>query len=252
MQWNESMTENQNRILRLAMSGILLVSMFIIAREGAAYVSSGKVITESRPVTENGEEAEKKQICVVVDAGHGGSDPGKVGVNSALEKDVNLQIAKMLKSFLEAEDIKVVMTREDEKGLYDEGSSNKKVQDMKRRLVIIEEAAPVLVISIHQNSYHEEYVKGAQVFYYQTSEKSGELAELLQEQLRVLDGENKRQAKGNDSYYLLKKTERPIVIVECGFLSNRAEAEKLVTPYYQEKLAWNIQMGVMKYINMHY
>ena len=240
------MTENQNRILRLAMSGILLVSMFIIAREGAVYVSSGKVMTEK------GEEAEKKQICVVVDAGHGGSDPGKVGVNSALEKDVNLQIAKMLQNFLEAEDIKVVMTREDEKGLYDEGSSNKKVQDMKRRLAIIEEADPVLVISVHQNSYHEEYVKGAQVFYYQTSEKSRKLAELLQEQLRVLDGENKRQAKGNDSYYLLKKTEKPIVIVECGFLSNRAEAEKLVTPYYQEKLAWNIHMGVMKYINMHY
>ena len=123
---------------------------------------------------------------------------------------------------------------------------------MKRRLAIIEEADPVLVVSIHQNSYHEEYVKGAQVFFYQTSEKSKELAELLQEQLRLLDAENKRQAKGNDSYYLLKKTKRAIVIVECGFLSNRAEAEKLVTPYYQEKLAWNIHMGVMKYINMHY
>lgn len=245
------MTEGQNRILHLVMAGILLVSMFIIAREGAAYVSSTKVIAESK-TTEKGTKDTEKQLCVVIDAGHGGSDPGKVGINNALEKDINLQIAGILKKFLEAEDISVVMTREDENGLYDENASNKKVQDMKKRLAIIEEADPVLVVSIHQNSYHEEYVKGAQVFYYQTSEKSRELAEILQDQLQLLDVENNRQAKGNDSYYLLKKTEKPIVIVECGFLSNREEAEKLITPYYQEKLAWNIHMGILKYINAHY
>lgn len=239
------MTEDQNRILKLVMAGILLISMFVIARKGAAYVSTVNMLSENKTKME-------KQICVVVDAGHGGADPGKVGINNALEKDINLQIAEILKMFLEADDIKVVMTREDENGLYDEDASNKKVQDMKRRLAIIEEADPVLVVSIHQNSYHEEYVKGAQVFYYQTSAKSRELAELLQEQLRLLDMENARQAKGNDTYYLLKKTTKPIVIVECGFLSNSAEAEKLITPYYQEKMAWNIHMGIMKYINAHY
>lgn len=234
------MTENQNRVLKLVMAGILLFSMFVVSREGAAFVFSKAVRTSP-----------EKQICVVIDAGHGGSDPGKVGINNALEKDINLQIAVILKKFLEAEDVRVIMTREDENGLYDENASNKKVQDMKKRLEIIEEADPVLVVSIHQNSYHEEYVKGAQVFYYQTSEKSKELAEILQEQLRALNPENKRQAKGNDSYYLLKKTSKPIVIVECGFLSNSEEAEKLVTAFYQEKLAWNIHMGVMKYINTH-
>jgi N-acetylmuramoyl-L-alanine amidase len=234
------MTENQQRVLHLLMAGLLLFSMFVIAKESALYVSSFQT-----------EEAKKEQLCVVIDAGHGGSDPGKVGINNALEKDINLQIAGMLKKFLEAEDIRVVMTREDENGLYDENASNKKVQDMKRRLEIIEEADPVLVVSIHQNSYHEEYVKGAQVFYYATSEKSKGLAELLQQELIELDTENTRQAKGNDSYYLLKKTGKPIVIVECGFLSNRAEAEKLTTEYYQEKLAWNIHMGIMKYINAH-
>lgn len=180
---------------------------------------------------------------------HGGADPGKVGINDALEKDINLEIAKKLKSFLEAEGIRAVMTRTTDAGLYDENASNKKVQDMKRRLGIIEEANPVLVVSIHQNSYHEEYVKGAQVFYYQTSENSRRLAEILQEELKSLDAENHREAKGNDSYYLLKKTSKPIAIVECGFLSNRSEAEKLITPLYQEKLAWNIYMGIMKYLN---
>ena len=105
------------------------------------------------------------------------------------------------------------------------------------------------MVSIHQNSYHEEYVKGAQVFFYQTSERSRVLADILQEQLALLDPENKRQAKGNDSYYLLKKTGKPIVIVECGFLSNSEEAGRLITPVYQERLAWNIHMGIMKYLN---
>lgn len=230
------MTEGQNRILKLVMVGILLFSMFVVAREGAVYVSSMQV--------ENG-----KEICIVIDAGHGGADPGKVGVNDQLEKDINLKIAQKLKQFLQSEGIKVVMTREGEEGLYDESASNKKVQDMKRRLEVIESADPVLVVSIHQNSYHEEYVKGAQVFYYTTSEKSRGLAETLQEQLRILDPENKREAKGNDSYFLLKKTAKPIVIVECGFLSNREEAENLSSSVYQEKMAWNIYMGIMKYLN---
>ena len=172
-----------------------------------------------------------------------------MGINDALEKDINLEIAKKLKSFLEAEGIRVVMTRTGDAGLYDANASNKKVQDMKRRLEIIEEAEPVLVVSIHQNSYHEENVKGAQVFYYLTSDNSKKLAELLQEELKSLDTENRRQAKGNDSYYLLRKTSKPIAIVECGFLSNRSEAEKLITPLYQEKLAWSIYMGIMQYLN---
>ena len=230
------MTDNQNRVLKLVMAGILMFSMFVVAREGAAYVSSRQV--------EN-----KKDICVVIDAGHGGSDPGKVGINNQLEKDINLEIAGMLKRFLQAEDVKVVMTREGDGGLYDENASNKKVQDMKKRLEIIENAEPVLVVSIHQNSYHEEYVKGAQVFYYATSTSSKQLAEIIQEELKSIDPENHREAKGNDSYFLLKKTSRPIVIVECGFLSNREEAEKLSSEVYQEKIAWNIHMGIMKYLN---
>ena len=230
------MTENQNRILKLVMVGILMVSMFVLAREGAVYVTSLQVENKSR-------------ACVVIDAGHGGSDPGKVGINNQLEKEINLKIAEILKDFLQAEGIEVVMTRESDAGLYDEGASNKKVQDMKRRLEIIEKADPVIVVSIHQNSYHEEYVKGAQVFYYTTSESSRQLAEVIQEQLRSLDPYNRREAKGNDSYFLLKKTSKPIVIVECGFLSNRGEAEKLSSALFQEKMAWNIHMGIMKYLN---
>lgn len=93
-------------------------------------------------------------------------------------------------------------------------------------------------------------MNGAQVFYYNGSVKSKELAEMIQNRMiQYLDPENHRQAKANDSYYLLKKTGKPIVIVECGFLSNSAEAEKLCDNYYQEKVAWNIHMSIMQYLN---
>ena len=181
---------------------------------------------------------------------HGGADPGKVGINGAQEKDINLQIAKYLKQYLEASDIEVVMTREEDAGLNDPDASNKKVQDMKRRIALIDESAPALTVSIHQNSYPEEYVHGAQVFYYTGSKEGSALARSIQEQMvKLLDPENKRQIKANDSYYLLKKTGIPIVIVECGFLSNSEEAKKLCTEEYQKEAAWAIHMGILRYLN---
>lgn len=121
---------------------------------------------------------------------------------------------------------------------------------MKKRIAVIEQASPDLVVSIHQNSYHEESVCGPQVFYYTTSTEGRALGELLQEQIiRSLQPEKERVAKANDSYYLLKKTKEPIVIVECGFLSNSEEAEKLCSPAYQEKVAWAVQLGILRYLN---
>jgi N-acetylmuramoyl-L-alanine amidase len=188
-------------------------------------------------------------LCVVIDAGHGGDDPGKVGVDNVLEKDINLQIALILKNYLENEGIRVVMTREDEGGLYDADASNKKVQDMKRRIEVIDATEPDITVSIHQNSYPEEYVHGAQVFYYTDSAEGKLLAEEIQAQLiEKADPENTRVIKANDSYYMLKKTSVPIVIVECGFLSNREETEKLCTAEYQDRIAWAVHMGIVRYL----
>jgi len=228
----------KEQILGCVMGALILCCAFAVGREVARYTGAEVV------------HVKEKQPCVVIDAGHGGDDPGKVGINDALEKDINLKIAKRLQSLLEAQDIEVIMTRETEDGLYDEGASNKKVQDMKRRIEIIDKAEPVITVSIHQNSYQEEYVHGAQVFYYTGSTEGKKLADTLQESLiTMVDPENTRVSKANDSYYLLKKTGTPIVIVECGFLSNYVEAEKLVTEEYQEKLAWSLHMGILRYLN---
>lgn len=197
-------------------------------------------------MVENG-KAKTGEVCVVIDAGHGGDDPGKIGVNKAKEKEINLKIAKKIKELLEKEKIKVVMTRTDDGGLYQQNSSNKKVEDMRKRCEIISKAKPVFTVSIHQNSYPQESVKGAQVFYYGQSQQGEKLAKTLQQVLiEQLDPQNHRQAKANESYFMLKKTESPTVIVECGFLSNYEEAQLLVTEEYQQKVAQAVAAGILQ------
>ena len=239
--------ENFQILIRVGIVLLVMLSVYFFAYRRVEIATSGDAVGG------DGKEQEKEKVYVVIDAGHGGKDPGKVGINGALEKDINLQIAKRLEQFLEQADVEVILTREEDAGLYDENASNKKVQDMKRRVELIEETSPMLTISIHQNSYHEEYVHGAQTFYYAGSDKSKELAEIIQQMLlKEVDSENTRSAKANDSYYLLLKTSTPIVIVECGFLSNSEEAQRLSSDYYQEKLAWAIHLGVLQYINSQY
>lgn len=185
----------------------------------------------------------REKPLVIVDAGHGGQDPGKIGVNDALEKDVNLSIAIYLKEYLEKRNVQVLMIREDGERLVNSQSG-----DLKERVKLINENSPDLTVSIHQNSYHEASVHGAQAFYFTHSKEAKTAAEIIQKAIKTADTEGTREAKANDTYYLLKKTEVPVVIMECGFLSNYEEAEKLVTEEYQKELAEAIADGVMEYL----
>lgn len=187
----------------------------------------------------------------IFDPAHGGDDPGKIGITDVKEKDINLIIAKELEKLLKKEGIKVVMTRTDDGGLYEQSSNNKKVEDMRKRCEIITKADPVFTVSIHQNSYPDESIKGAQVFYYGQSQEGKKLAETLQNVLvQQLDPQNHRQAKANESYFLLKKTPSPTVIVECGFLSNYKEAKLLESEEYQKKVAEAVKTGILQCLNM--
>ena len=224
--------------VEVLMALILFVLIYSLSRQAAILASSSSVSS-----------AEKKFV-VVIDSGHGGNDPGKIGVDGTLEKDINLQIAQLLKQYLEASDVQVIMTREDDRGLYSENDNHKKMADMRARCQLINDAAPDLVISIHQNSYHEEAISGGQVFYYKRSENGKRLAEILQKRFDFILAENNtRKAKANDSYYLLLHVKQPIVIVECGFLSNWKESSLLSSEEYQNRLAWTIHMGIMEYLN---
>ena len=214
------------------MTVVLLLAAYFLSREGARLVSQVG-----------------KTSLVVIDAGHGGDDPGKIGVNDAKEKTINLQIALLVKERLEKKGIVVVLTRENDNGLYDPGAANAKVQDLQRRVQLIHEKQPDCVVSIHQNSYPDREVKGAQVFYYTDSAEGKKLAECMQSALiQGLDPENHRKAKGNTTYYMLKRTDAVLVICECGFLSNPTEAQLLTEETYQEKVADAVCSGILDYL----
>lgn len=172
-----------------------------------------------------------------------------IGVDGLEEKGINLSISLLLRSELEARGYEVVMTRDTDKGLYDESANNKKAQDLQRRVAMIGEKAPVVSVSIHQNSYQDPTVHGPQVFYYETSEEGKKLAEAVQSSLNEkLEVDRPRVIKGNTSYYLLKRSQGTMVIVECGFLTNSEEAEKLQTEAYQRQVAEAIADGITDYL----
>lgn len=226
-----------HKIMNYLMVALLFVSMVLVAKEAAEFVTSQKA-------------AGLNPNLVVIDAGHGADDGGKVGINGAVEKDINLIIALRVKELLTAQGVDVVMTRENDAGLYPKTGDNRKLRDMQKRVELINKERPALTVSIHQNSYTDERVSGAQTFYMTGSADGKRAAEILQEQMiTTLVPEKERVAKENGSYYLLKHVDGPIVIAECGFLSNAKEAELLCNKEYQEKVAWAIHLGILRYLN---
>ena len=225
--------------IELTMACLLLVCFYLLSRQ-AAVISVNQAETTK----------EKAGPLILVDAGHGGSDPGMIGVGGLEEKGINLSISLFLRDTLEKSGYSVIMTREEDKGLYDSSAANKKAQDMQRRVTMIQEYAPVLSVSIHQNSYQDSGVHGPQVFYYEGSVEGKKLAEAVQNSLnQSLEVDRPREVKGNTSYYLLKRSSGPLVIVECGFLTNPEEAQKLQTKEYQQKVAGAVTEGIRTYLN---
>ncbi len=187
-------------------------------------------------------EAAGKGKTVVIDAGHGGEDGGVLGsMTKVKESEINLAISKQLKNFLENGGYKVVMTRSNDMGLYGAVSSNKKLADMKKRKEIILDAKPDLVVSIHQNYYPSSYVTGAQVFYAPNG-KDEQIAALMQKILNRELNSSRNAAKGD--YYIIQCSPYPSMLIECGFLSNPGEENKLVTAEYQQKVAYSIYSGI--------
>ena len=224
----------RNRWARRCMALCMLLSIYLLSREGAILV---------------GKAGEYQKGVIMIDSGHGGIDPGVVGIGDLQEKDVNLKIAKELAQELEKEGYQTILTREEDKVLYDQDSRNKKVQDMQNRCAMIKEKKPLLTVSIHQNSYGDEAVCGPQVFYYKDSVKGRELARCIQEELNTqLQVSSPRTEKANSTYYLLKRSEGTLNIVETGFLTNPREAELLNTKEYQKKCAKAICDGILKFL----
>lgn len=191
--------------------------------------------------------AHKLDYTIVLDAGYGGRDGGVIGYNNTIEKDINLKYTLALKKLLESNNIRVILTRSDDDGLYDNNSKNKKLSDMSVRQEIIENTQPELVVSIHMNSFPLKSVSGANCFYGKDNESGKQIADYIQKLFaKNMNSRNSLSKEGD--YYILNCTQYPSVLIECGFLSNPTEEAMLNSDEYQNIVIYNIYCGIVAFL----
>lgn len=181
----------------------------------------------------------KGLYTVTIDPGHGGSEIGALSLNKDYEKDFNLPIALTVRDILESRGIDVYMTRDSD--VY---------VSLEDRVKFANNLKTDIFVSIHNNSYTSESVNGIETFYFNGSTKGKELAQKVQNSLIAKTKANNRGAKAND-YYVLKNTNMTAILIECGFLTNKAELSKLKTKAYQDTLAYAIAYGILDYLNVN-
>ena len=246
-----------------------LVSLFLalcLLLGAAAYLLGGtptgrpQAVPYASEAPASGEATPPPITCIVIDAGHGGEDGGASSAAGLVEKDVNLAVAFALKELCELAGIPVIMTRTEDALLYDRNThyeGRKKVLDLAARRILAEKAAAeapgggtCLFVSIHMNAYPVAKYSGMQVWYGREDPRSSEIARAVQEAARPLMPENHRkpQAAGSN-IYLLDRIQAPAILVECGFLSNPAEAERLGETAYRRALAMTVFTALAPFLS---
>lgn len=228
----------------------LLVVISMVCILAVLEVSSNK--KRSVSAFDNDKENQNK-VKILIDPGHGGIDGGAVSKAKTIEKDIDLQIGLKLRDKLAHNGYEIIMTRDEDKGLYSENGTirKKKIEDLKNRCKLKEETNCDMFISIHLNMFPESKYHGAQVWY-SKNEESQKFAHILQQNLiNELDTTNNRKEKSaKDLYRVLNcKNDIPSVIIECGFLSNIEEEKKLIDPVYQDKIAEIIFKSIKTYFS---
>ncbi len=190
---------------------------------------------------------------IVLDAGHGGMDGGCSSVNGVSEKGINLQILLHLRAMLQMEGYTVVVTRDTDRSIHDdgiEGIANQKSSDMDNRLALFNEYDNAVCLSIHQNQFTDSAYSGAQMFYANTNRENSVLAQTMQDAfVAQLQPENQREIKQcGKELFLCYFSENPTIMAECGFLSNPEEAALLESEEYQQKVAFTLFDGLNQYL----
>ena len=233
-------------IIIMRKSNLILLGL-IFALMIAIYSLNMNVDTQATTVANKATE----KRTVVIDAGHGGEDPGKISNSGLKEKELNLNIALKVKELLEKDQYNVIMTRQEDKLVYSQGTTDiyyKRLQDLTRRKEIMDNSGADIVVSIHTNSFPQAQYYGAQTFYPADSPESKRLAECIQKSMREnVDKSNEREPQLKQPIVIIKDLKTPTTIVECGFLSNAAEEQKLGTEEYQTTLAEAIKKGIDSY-----
>ena len=235
----------------IALTAVILIVIFIIVVGffGFASLSSSFGYSKTGHKDKAIQSNTVERITVIIDAGHGGIDPGAVE-NGLVEKELNLKVANKLRQFLLLSDVEVVMTRTEDV-LLGEGETVRKhkVADLKARLDMLNNTENCVFVSIHMNKFTAPSAHGLQTFYASASEDANLLAAHIQDYAKMLDPTNNRKIKPDGkTIYILENTKKPAVLVECGFLSNPNDSKLLSTDEYQNKIAFAIYCGIMKYI----
>ena len=232
---------NKKRMLIILSSVFLLIFAFMLTT-GREEDSSSIISTVSLPVSGK---------TVVIDAGHGIPDEGAQSSNGTTEAKTNLKIALKLQNLLEQSGCTVILTRSDENAIYDLNSKTlkqKKISDIHNRVKIGNESSADIFVSIHLNKIPQKQYYGWQTFYKEGNNQGEKLAKMVQQSLNeTIEKQNDRVAKKIDNVYIINHVEIPTTIVECGFLSNPEEEQLLLQDEYQNKLAWGIYNGILKY-----
>ena len=219
-------------------------AFFIIAAPFLSFPNNEILAVSSGRIFENN--------VILLDAGHGGEDGGAIGVGGIIEKDLNLAITLKTAKFFKFFGYDIEFTRETDKMTCSEGfktQREKKVSDIKNRFEQIEKSSCLCAVSIHQNIFGGE-AKGAQIFYSGNNPESKLIAESVQNGISsLLQPENKRVTKqATKDIYILYHTEKPAILVECGFISNSSEAALLNDGDYQNKMAFAISVSTVKHL----
>lgn len=236
----ENILKRLNFIFALAITLIMLISIFQNIKKTAETIDAA----DNKP----------DRIKILIDPGHGGVDQGASGDMKVAEAPINLAISKKLMSFLEGTGFEVEMTRYDDEGLYTNLSGtirDKKNEDLKNRVELINQSGADLVIYVHLNSFPQKQYYGAHVFYQKNNEPiTKPAAETIQESMKnILDKSNSRVPQVKKGIKIMDDTKVPVILIECGFLSNNDEERKLISADYQEKTAWAIFTGLLMYFN---
>lgn len=247
-------------IVVISKKNILFVCLLLLF--SITVFSIGFAVDYSKPVTGETEQVPAEQApgvqtpivrTVILDAGHGGEDPGAVSDYSGLrEKEINLNIVMLIKDLLEKDNYKVILTRDSDKLDYSDEAKNilqKRKEDLTKRKKIMDESGADIVVSIHLNKFPQTKYHGAQAFFPPNSPNSQKLADAIQKSIRLnADNSNDRSALvKKDQIMILKNLKTTTVVVECGFLSNSDEEKLLATEEYQNKLAAAIKSGIDNY-----
>lgn len=232
---------NYKGTLRIALGAIIVIAAIVLIVQDLPASRTSKMW--SLPLSGK---------TIAIDAGHGGIDGGAVSKQGAIEKDLNLAISLYLRDYLQQAGAIVVMTREEDTDLAAKDTkiiARRKTEDLMKRVAIIKESKPDIVVSVHMNSIPSDKWSGAQTFFTPSNESNGVLAALIQEEIRRnLENTNRIASVIKNEVYLMKQiTDIPMALVEVGFLSNAEEAGRLANADYQRSVAAAIYQGIMRF-----